>query len=91
MKRRYRTRVSVEGATEETQFIPLADSSPRIKTHYERDPARHGKYKNEREYLIDPEKLNAPAEEASAADDPAIEEQREQEKAEAKAAKKGRK
>jgi len=66
MKSRYRTKVSVEGNVEETQFIPVADSSPRIKTRYVRDPEEHGKYKDGREYSIDPERVEDEAEEAEA-------------------------
>ena len=90
MKRRYRTRVQVADGTEETQFIPLTDSAPRIRTRYIRDPAEHGKYKDGREYSIDPDKEEDEAEEAEpmASEDPAVEVQREQEAAERKAAKK---
>ena len=91
MKRRYRVRVQAADGVEETQFVPLADSTPRIRTRYVRDPEQHGKYKDGGEYSIDPEKLDDPAEEAPASEDPAVEEQRRQERAEAKASKKGRK
>jgi hypothetical protein len=91
MKRRYKVRVSVADGTEETQFIPLADSTPRIRTRYVRDPARHGKYRDSVEYSIDPERVDDPAEEALASEDPAVEQQRAEEKAAEKKVKKGRK
>lgn len=91
MKRRYRVKVSVADNVEETQFIPVADSTPRIRTRYVRDPAEHGKYRDGIEYSIDPDKLDEPAEEAFASEDPAVEVQREQERQAEKVTKKGRK
>lgn len=92
MKHGYRTRVSVEGGTEETQFIPQ-DGGPRVRTRYVRDPEAHGKYKDGRVYSIDPEKLEEATEEAEslASEDPAVETQREQEKVAEKVGRKGRK
>ncbi len=90
MKRRYRVKVSTADGVEETQFIPLADSTPRIRTRYVRSPDGHGKYRDGVEYSIDPDKLDDPAEEALASADPAVEEQRAQERA-AERTKKGRK
>jgi hypothetical protein len=90
MKRRYRVKVSSADGVEETQFIPLADTTPRIRTRYVRDPTQHGKYKDGREYAIDPEKVEDEAEEALA-DSPESGEQRAQERAAEKGAKRATK
>jgi len=90
VKRRYRVKVSTEGNVEETQFVPQADSSPRIRTRYVRDPEAHGKYRDGVDYSIDPERVEDEPEEALASEDPAVEAQREQERAEARKARKRR-
>ena len=62
-KHSYKTRVRVENGTEEIQFEPLDEDAPRIPSRYRYDKAEFGKFGNGRTYKVDPDKVEAEAEE----------------------------
>jgi hypothetical protein len=60
---KYKARVRVESGTEETQFEPLTEDAPRLRSVYVTDPNAFGKYKDGKTYNINPERLEDEAQE----------------------------
>lgn len=53
----YRTRVVVEGGTEETIFEPLEAGAPRIPARYKLAVEEHGRFRHGDRYRIDPQQV----------------------------------
>lgn len=60
---RYKVHLRVESGTEEVQFEPLDADAPRVRSLYETDKEKFGKYKDGRTYRLNPERLEDEAEE----------------------------
>jgi hypothetical protein len=63
VKHSYETIVRVESGVEETIFAPKSQDAPRIPARYRHDPKEFDKFKSGKTYKIDPEKIEAEAEE----------------------------